>query len=184
MTFYNLSNLIRISIHAPRVGRDEGISLESFLSRLDFNPRAPCGARPMLCFSEYSDSEISIHAPRVGRDFIPPLVLYSLDYFNPRAPCGARRRHLPLLRVEHAISIHAPRVGRDFENPYYDNSDEISIHAPRVGRDASHSQLLRSDLEFQSTRPVWGATSLDNTDYYYRADFNPRAPCGARRVYN
>ena len=34
-----------ISIHAPRAGRDSQV-LRSALSRCDFNPRAPCGARP------------------------------------------------------------------------------------------------------------------------------------------
>ena len=78
-----------ISIHAPRVGRDwtvsSGIVIVSY-----FNPRAPCGARPLCCYE-----------------------MGNYSYFNPRAPCGARpeQRQQPL-RLQ-AISIHAPRVGRD-----------------------------------------------------------------------
>ena len=87
----------------------------------------------------------------------------------------------PLRHGERIISIHAPRMGRDFENGKrrvikYD----ISIHAPRMGRDISIFMYLvkpsnfnprapygarhiyfyvpYKTVEFQSTRPVWGAT--------------------------
>ena len=82
---------IKISIHAPRVGRDQDFGVH-FLdvppfqstrpvwgatgrygqdrpTRCNFNPRAPCGARP---------------AARHPNARCP-------SYFNPRAPCGARR---------------------------------------------------------------------------------------------
>ena len=36
--------------------------------------------------------------------------------------------------------------------------------------------------EFQSTRPVWGATTGRRTSCSTRRYFNPRAPCGARRL--
>ena len=36
----------RISIHAPRAGRDT-VTLRTFSPRTYFNPRAPCGARPL-----------------------------------------------------------------------------------------------------------------------------------------
>ena len=35
----------------------------------------------------------------------------------------------------------------------------ISIHAPRVGRDLSPASRPDISTEFQSTRPVWGATA-------------------------
>ena len=58
-----------ISIHAPLVGRDIKKLGRLYSVQLNFNPRAPCGARPQG-------------------------YLLGLDcslYFNPRAPCGARR---------------------------------------------------------------------------------------------
>ena len=80
---------------------------------------------------------------------------------------------------------------------------DISIHAPRVGRDAQEQQAKLTTILFQSTRPVWGATSascgtlsgavFQSTRPVWGAtrqtadraaaqsDFNPRAPCGARR---
>ena len=39
----------------------------------------------------------------------------------------------------------------------------------------------RSRRTFQSTRPVWGATSQDSVPAVRTRRFNPRAPCGARR---
>ena len=38
----------------------------------------------------------------------------------------------------------------------------ISIHAPRVGRDATASTRIWRCVTFQSTRPVWGATTVNN----------------------
>ena len=40
-------NLHLVSIHAPRVGRDQGIAPSGSIRR-SFNPRAPCGARRQL----------------------------------------------------------------------------------------------------------------------------------------
>ena len=55
-----------ISTHAPLAGRDLSVNIHK-VSRINFNPRAPCGARPR------------------------PLTEYCQPSdFNPRAPCGAR----------------------------------------------------------------------------------------------
>ena len=104
-----------------------------------------------------------------------------LNYFNPRAPCGARpakgvgtfgtslfQSTRPVWGATVVcrspantpmISIHAPRVGRDLRClPCSASQCTISIHAPRVGRD---------DI-----------TGFSNAA---SKNFNPRAPCGARR---
>ena len=123
---------------------------------------------------------ISIHAPRVGRDLVVPAVVRVM-----------------------LISIHAPRVGRDSKYGPRFAKAQISIHAPRVGRDASTltpvstcrnfnprapcgarlSASHQSDAvgQFQSTRPVWGATAARRLSRSSQRYFNPRAPCGARR---
>ena len=66
MVVRRMTPLECISIHAPRVGRDQTAPQERSYS-IYFNPRAPCGAR--LWRSPALQSQI---------------------YFNPRAPCGAR----------------------------------------------------------------------------------------------
>ena len=101
-----------ISIHAPRVGRDNPFLVAACCCR-NFNPRAPCGARPAQSGAKrlpavfqstrpvwgateiyvmvFQALKISIHAPRVGRDHQPCCQRHGVSWhFNPRAPCGAR----------------------------------------------------------------------------------------------
>ena len=101
-----------VSIHAPRAGRDRSCRTHAPMRRC-FNPRAPCGARPLLSDTcphatmfqstrpvrgatstipvDITMTDVSIHAPRAGRDY-GFYARYSASYsFNPRAPCGARR---------------------------------------------------------------------------------------------
>ena len=110
----------------------------------------------------------------------------------------------PLFRIVLAISIHAPRVGRDLRRfRHHQRGRHISIHAPRVGRDPEKHDIIYSEAIFQSTRPVWGATLYGRnifadtaisihaprvgrdcqmcSRHLPLADFNPRAPCGARQ---
>lgn len=101
--------------------------------------------------------------------------------FNPRTPCGGRRHRLRPVVLVAGISILAPRVGRDLQSCATDTTAaRISIHAPRGGaagffaysifstafrssrpwgRDPSTDFWLLTDSQFQSTRPVWGATA-------------------------
>ncbi len=215
-----------ISIHAPRVGRDANTRIKLYGKRVfqstrpvwgatrsvrakrrtthefqstrpvwgatpaahptsimsrNFNPRAPCGARP------------------------PNLLAAGIKLvdFNPRAPCGARRGKTVVTSSGIAISIHAPRVGRDGRAICDVRLASISIHAPRVGRDRGFRQPGCRTVQFQSTRPVWGATGFRNlqrvsgfisihaprvgrdvgatVSLYVTPYFNPRAPCGARQ---
>ena len=126
-----------ISIHAPHAGRDR----KSYPCRMGgstyFNPRAPCGARPL----------------------VPGIYQLLKNHFNPRTPRGVRRgayttyclvftifqstrpvrgatKAFNQANAEANISIHAPRAGRDggVALPLL-VLHPISIHAPRAGRD-------------------------------------------------
>ena len=79
------------------------------------------------------------------------------------------------------ISIHAPRVGCDVRTVQDGKSTKISIHAPRVGCDLHYYRELAKYMTFQSTHPVWGATSIWTSGPASPADFNPRTPCGVRQ---
>ena len=59
--------VVRISIHAPREGRDCERKNKSS-SKKHFNPRAPRGARRQFRHTRNNQERISIHAPREGRD--------------------------------------------------------------------------------------------------------------------
>ena len=81
-----------------------------------------------------------------------------------------------------SVSIHAPRVGRDASRLHVFEDGYVSIHAPRVGRDGDFVKRYQRLGKFQSTRPVRGATSAPRTSSRSRS-FNPRAPCGARPLW-
>ena len=146
-----------------------------------FNPRSPCGERRVLMARGSFLRHISIHAPRVGSDVFASFGAQTAD-----------------------ISIHAPRVGSDYQSTKalacYIN---ISIHAPRVGSDSKPPKFVACSYSFQSTLPVWGATSplgasggvpckisihaprvgsdlVTLMGMALLLDFNPRSPCGER----
>ena len=79
-----------ISIHAPRVGRDEDTSYNRQQAE-EFQSTRPVWGATMSLYASTCGMEISIHAPRVGRDRL-----------QARHRCSSD-----------PISIHAPRVGRD-----------------------------------------------------------------------
>ena len=58
----------------------------------------------------------------------------------------------------------------------------ISIHAPHTGRDLTQSISRICITQFQSTRPIRGATVPGSTGGRASRYFNPRAPYGARRA--
>ena len=61
---------------------------------LDFNPRAPYGARQGNGQAKAGKEYISIHAPHMGRDVIGRDSHGDIADFNPRAPYGARQKPL------------------------------------------------------------------------------------------
>ena len=105
--------------------------------------------------------DISIHALRVEGD-IPERGRMPLSalHFNPRPPCGGRRG-VPNPEPRTFLFQSTPSVWRatvrDLEGEYI---EVISIHALRVEGDAW---------------PSWSAATSGN--------FNPRPPCGGRRVH-
>ena len=65
---FDIGNVI--SIHVPREGHDRK-QTALFLLDIDFNPRAPRGARPPTFKDEFLYIAISIHVPREGHDRCP-----------------------------------------------------------------------------------------------------------------
>ena len=122
-----------------------------------FNPHAPFEAR------------------RGGR-----LAPASNDRFNPRAPCGARRRGQTVGLLQR-ISTHAPLAGRDGKIFSTDRTEQaFQPTRPLRGATTITGQLVCLVVVFQPTRPLRGATAQRRTLAGCSANFNPRAPCGAR----
>ena len=127
-----------ISIHAPLAGCDCSIVITAIDIR-NFNPRTPCGVRPIVVQMSptycnfnprtpcgvrhrkfelvlYPDS-ISIHAPLAGCDTGENQYCKSALHFNPRTPCGVRHLSRADERQATQISIHAPLAGCDGNGP-------------------------------------------------------------------
>ena len=126
----------RISIHAPRVGSDR-LPQASAPGGADFNPRSPCGERPPSCPGAPLGITFQSTLPVWGATFREGVEIHGFLYFNPRSPCGER----------HLAPHHTSPLGK------------ISIHAPRVGSDGRDSSTIAAHGRFQSTLPVWGATT-------------------------
>ena len=64
---------------------------KTFRDLVNFNPLAPCGARPHPQGRPRPQVCISIHSPRAGRDrTCRSGYSFRAGHFNPLAPCGAR----------------------------------------------------------------------------------------------
>ena len=126
-------------------------------SHYNFNPRAPCGARPLSAIYATTFLLFQSTRPLRGATTLDNRSCNQPYHFNPRAPCGARRRSEP--------ALHLPP----------------EFQSTRPLRGATYSYLLETFLmSFQSTRPLRGATEVGRSPYDVFCDFNPRAPCGAR----
>ena len=116
------------------------------IHRKHFNPRSPCGERPR-------------HCTRAAHRYL---------HFNPRSPCGERQQRKHRKNHQQTISIHAPRVGSDtgtsqpVHNPVHFN--------PRSPCGERRNFLLSAcaNLLFQSTLPVWGATTYKKYDWTWQ----------------
>ena len=134
INLYIVLDTILISIHSPRMGRDQAVAKakeqqHAFQSTLPawgetshgnlggelgiyFNPLSPHGERPAL------------PAP------FPPIFL-----FQSTLPAWGETREQVSPEWLAIISIHSPRMGRDIQAKTKNSRVTISIHSPRMGRD-------------------------------------------------
>ena len=117
---------------------------------------------------------------------------------------GATRLHSGASTIR-SISIHAPHAGcdrrtssssasrRSFQSTHplrgatrmlsiRSSTLDISIHAPLAGCDSGRHGGDQAGRTFQSTHPLRGATARLCAKFPKYTDFNPRTPCGVRRM--
>ena len=148
---------INISTHAPLAGRDRGIPQRQCAKTPNFNPRAPCGARPTppdplrghrgfqptrpLRGATYQDqcvltlNQFQPTRPLRGATLSSSRCFWSLVYFNPRAPCGARHSRHRCFVITTSFQPTRPLRGATRQQTEKHSRDFISTHAPLAGRD-------------------------------------------------
>ena len=102
----------RISIHAPRAGRDLCLWTR-YAGLTSFQSTRPVWGATEQEHELREKAEISIHAPRVGRDALEPDGAVTQIRFQSTRPVWGATDGDVRDRLRECISIHAPRVGRD-----------------------------------------------------------------------
>ena len=149
-----------ISIHAPRMGRDQR-PRPDLPYRGNFNPRAPHGARRPTQSDDGRAERFQSTRPAWGATTRRPHGSTRPTNFNPRAPHGARRDVLVVEPADLDISIHAPRMGRDASVSQPSTpTRNFNPRAPHGARLWTAKPLVPVRV-FQSTRPAWGATAYN-----------------------
>ena len=185
----------------PHAGRDF-VTDRFGRSDVSFNPRAPCGARPLTLFASVTANEFQSTRPMRGATGESSQKGGAEESFNPRAPCGARLRlrgfssilvgfqstrpmrgatstTLPKSTIR-TVSIHAPHAGRDTIANGVHLLMDVSIHAPHAGRDRPVLEFFVI-LDLVSIHaPHAGRDKARSAACFFGTRFNPRAPCGAR----
>ena len=117
-------------------------NIEKTATKINFNPRAPCGARLTPSESTQVLIIISTHAPLAGRDRLECSTPISSINFNPRAPCGARP-FISMVKCYHSIfQPTRPLRGATIAGLMHRLSAfDISTHAPLAGRDSKRVQI-------------------------------------------
>ena len=94
-------------------------------TRSGFNPRPPCGGRPILEPRCHWLRDVSIHAPRAEGDS-PVRAFQLLFQSTPPVPCGSRT-------VSH-VSIHAPRAEGDHRGRHVESTPPVPGRQERYRR--------------------------------------------------
>ena len=167
-----------ISIHAPRVGRDL-VTKGGRWPDGYFNPRAPCGARPMHTVIAPDTSNFNPRAP-CGARLTAGLSTWCVAKFQSTRPVwGATTRFAVLEERMKVFQSTRPVWGATWRHSVWRNNQSFQSTRPVWGATIMNRGEFSYDV-FQSTRPVWGATMPNTTGRSRSWHFNPRAPCGAR----
>ena len=116
------------------------LKLHSFLESVDFNPRAPCGARREYMFDLLFAPLFQPTRPLRGATQIIAKRFKKLK-FQPTRPLRGATGTAGNDRADPRISTHAPLAGRDVLPCTGGPVQDISTHAPLAGRDSKSVQI-------------------------------------------
>ncbi len=147
-----------ISIHAPLAGCDY-LTICQLLPVSNFNPRTPCGVRPLGGDAGGILGVFQSTHPLRGATVFTPTVAPTVWKFQSTHPLRGATQQNVRLTADTQISIHAPLAGCDWAcwhlNEY---SRNFNPRTPcGVRRHERRMQYVR--FKFQSTHPLRGATA-------------------------
>ena len=170
-----------ISIHAPLAGCDvmtgsicapvrafqsthplRGATAYPCIDRADqthFNPRTPCGVRPVVDGGKLYYNGISIHAPLAGCDLGYSARHDAWNAFQSTHPLRGATVCLPRAPVQLQFQSTHPLRGATSCAARLAARSTISIHAPLAGCDDRSQAPVLYWRRFQSTHPLRGATA-------------------------
>ena len=102
-------------------------------------------------------------------------------YFNPRSPCGERQTASTSSGVSQDFNPRSPCGERPPLRSVFATDGVFQSTLPVWGATPGILGALIWQ-RFQSTLPVWGATSPPTPRNASKQNFNPRSPCGERRL--
>ena len=156
---HKLTDTIKFQPTRPLRGATRPASSGS-ACRSNFNPRAPCGARPWWCAASRRWNVFQPTRPLRGAteiQQIPP----NLTIFQPTRPLRGATVKLWHWIVRRNISTHAPLAGRD------------------VLCECNPSAIIGN---FNPRAPCGARRRMAFKHCGQKENFNPRAPCGARQT--
>ena len=171
-----------VSIHAPRMGRDDPLHDGAAASPC-FNPRAPHGARPTKTLRRCWGTPFQSTRPARGATatIAKPIKAY-FPFQSTRLAWGATSSPMTTCPFFFRFQSTRPAWGATWRLGCA--APPVRSFNPRAPCGARHIYILFLAIlsVFQSTRPVRGATWGVSGLRAGGAGFNPRAPCGARRA--
>ena len=130
-----------------------------------FNPRSSCEERLAAQLSTRKYLLFQSTLLMRGATFLSVLHALSIRNFNPRSSCEERHGKTSLLWQMAKISIHAPHARSDDAGEAGTDDHKISIHAPHARSDACQPGKDYSQVGFQSTLLMRGATVPSSRRY-------------------
>ena len=154
--FGHALNRREISTHAPLAGRDDNAPWY-WHQPCYFNPRAPCGARP-LAMAVMTGAEIfQPTRPLRGATGVVEKEAGARQIFQPTRPLRGATDSWLLISERQRISTHAPLAGRDcISASAGERTHGISTHAPLAGRDRRCKASNIVNIEISTHAPLAG----------------------------
>ena len=171
--------ILQISTHVPHAGHDPVFRPDT-LQAINFNSRAPCGARRRRLRSSRQLLLFQLTCPMRGTTGIDHAVKRSCDISTHVPHAGHDRAVSRAGKRGERFQLTCPMRGTTTWEDIRGLLNEISTHVPHAGHDLFQVFVRYGDIDFNSRAPC-GARPGRKAEQAEPSDFNSRAPCGARR---